>query len=333
MGKKIVIILASLFLACAVFIWGTYYYFCVKFSAPGPLSQAQIIKVKKRASVKKIAALLEDTGCVRSKTIFFYGTMLFQEKRSLKAGVYKIPAHATMQYILEMLASGRVLVCDLTLPEGLTVEQAFLQIASADYLSGALPSPLPQEGSLLADTIKCTYGQTRCSVVAQLIKAQQKLVEKIWQQRDETIPLKNSKELLIVASLIQRESAKEEEYPLIAGVFYNRLQKNMRLQSDPTVLYGIFGGAGKPSGRHIYRSDLQQQNPYNTYVIKGLPPSAIANPGKAALWAAAHPKKTKALYFVADGQGGHIFSDTLEEHQQNVKEWRKIKEERKAEKQ
>jgi UPF0755 protein len=160
--------------------------------------------------------------------------------------------------------------------------------------------------------------------------AQQKLIDQIWERRDPDLPIKTKEEFVVLASIVERETGKDDERAHVASVFFNRLQKGMRLQSDPTIIYGIFGGDGKPSDRPIYRSDLQKETPYNTYKIKGLPPTPISNPGRAALEAVANPWRTKDLYFVADGTGGHVFAPTLEEHNANVKRWRRIEAERKA---
>ena len=176
----------------------------------------------------------------------------------------------------------------------------------------------------MANTVNFTRGTTREQIVKRLREGQQKLVADIWAKRSADLPIKNINDFVTLASIVEKETGIPSERPQVAAVFYNRLEKNMRLQSDPTVIYGLFGGKGKPSDRPIYQSDLDKETPYNTYKINGLPPTPIANPGKDALEAVANPPKTDALYFVADGTGGHVFSKTLDEHNANVRKWRAL---------
>jgi len=156
------------------------------------------------------------------------------------------------------------------------------------------------------------------------------LIEQVWAKRDADLPIKTVEEFVTMASIVEKETGKDDERAHVASVFMNRLQKGMRIQSDPTIIYGLFGGDGKPADRPIYQSDLKKETPYNTYIIRGLPPGPIANPGKAALEAVANPWRTEDLYFVADGTGGHVFAKTLDEHNANVRRWRKIEAERAA---
>ncbi|MBM7322317.1 endolytic transglycosylase MltG, partial [Agrobacterium sp. S2] len=193
-----------------------------------------------------------------------------------------------------------------------------------------LPATLPPEGSLRPDTYRFTRGTKREEIINQMSAAQDKLIDMIWERRDPDLPIKTVEEFVTLASIVEKETGKDDERAHVASVFYNRLKKGMRLQSDPTIIYGLFGGDGKPSDRPIYQSDLQKQTPFNTYVIKGLPPSPIANPGRAALEAVANPWRTDDLYFVADGTGGHVFAKTLDEHNANVRRWRKIEAEKAA---
>jgi UPF0755 protein len=213
----------------------------------------------------------------------------------------------------------------LTIPEGLTVEQAFQRIAEQEALTGDLPATLPPEGSLAADTQRFTRGATRQQIVDKMLAHQKQLIEEIWERRAPDLPIANIDEFVILASIVEKETGRSDERSRVAAVFLNRLKKNMRLQSDPTILYGLFGGKGRPADRPIYQSDIEKPTPYNTYVINGLPPTPIANPGKAALEAVANPSQTNDLYFVADGTGGHVFAQTLDEHNQNVARWRAIR--------
>jgi UPF0755 protein len=212
----------------------------------------------------------------------------------------------------------------LTIPEGLTVEQAFQRIASQPQLTGDMPAGMPPEGSLATDTLRFTRGATRQQMVDKLLADQKELVDDIWARRSPDLPLANVDEFVTLASIVEKETGKSDERSRVAAVFLNRLAKGMRLQSDPTIIYGLFGGKGKPADRPIYQSDIDKQTPYNTYLINGLPPTPIANPGKAALEAVANPSKTGELYFVADGNGGHVFATTLEEHNQNVARYRAL---------
>ncbi|RUU49744.1 endolytic transglycosylase MltG, partial [Mesorhizobium sp. M2C.T.Ca.TU.002.02.1.1] len=211
-----------------------------------------------------------------------------------------------------------------TIPEGLTVEQALQRVADQEALTGDMPATLPHEGSIATDTLRFTRGATRQQMVDKLIADQKKLVEDVWSHRAPDLPIANIDDFVTLASIVEKETGRSDERSRVAAVFLNRLAKGMRLQSDPTIIYGLFGGKGKPADRPIYQSDLDKQTPYNTYMIKGLPPTPIANPGRAALEAVANPSKTDDLYFVADGNGGHVFAATLEEHNQNVARYRAL---------
>jgi UPF0755 protein len=197
-------------------------------------------------------------------------------------------------------------------------------VAEQDALTGEMPSAIPPEGSLATDTLRFTRGATRQQMIDKLLADQKKLVEDVWARRSPDLPIANVNEFVTLASIVEKETGKGDERSRVAAVFLNRLAKGMRLQSDPTIIYGLFGGKGKPADRPIYQSDIDKATPYNTYLINGLPPTPIANPGRAALEAVANPSKTKDLYFVADGTGGHVFAATLEEHNQNVARYRAL---------
>lgn len=304
-----------------------FYFGKQEFEAPGPSTTAETVLVKPKTGLRGIAALLEGKGLIRDARVFTLGVGAYGNQDSLKAGEYKVKAGASMHDIMDLLKSGKTILYSLTIPEGLTVEQAFDRIASSDELSGDMPDRMPPEGSLAADTIRFTRGTPRKTIIDRLEEEQKKLVDRIWSQRAEDLPLKDRNEFVTLASIVEKETGVAEERPRVAAVFLNRLRKGMRLQSDPTILYGLYGGKGKPSDRPIYQSDLDKPTPFNTYQIDGLPPSPIANPGKAALEAVAHPAKTDDLYFVADGTGGHVFSSTLKQHNENVAQWRKLKKE------
>jgi UPF0755 protein len=289
-----------------------------EFNEPGPLVTTDTVLIKPGTRTADIASQLEREGMVSDARIFRLGIRVYGGGKTLKAGEYEVAAHASMRDIMELLQSGRSVQYSLTIPEGMTVEQAFERIAESDVLTGDMPAALPPEGSLAADTLKFTRGARRQDIVDKLMADQKALVERIWNDRVEGLPLKDINEFVTLASIVEKETGRADERPRVAAVFINRLKKGMRLQSDPTIIYGLFGGKGRPADRPIYRSDIDNPTPYNTYTIDGLPPGPIANPGRAALEAVANPSQTDELYFVADGSGGHVFARTLEEHNENV---------------
>ncbi|WP_048647724.1 endolytic transglycosylase MltG [Nitratireductor soli] len=302
-----------------------------EFHQPGPARSAETVLIKPNTGVREIASLLERQGLISDARVFVIGLRAYGADGQLKAGEYEVKAGASMHEIMELLKSGRSVLYSLTIPEGQTVEQVFERIRDTAELSGELPAELPAEGSLAADTLRFTRGMDRTQVVAKLTEDQQKLVDGIWERRDADLPIKDKDEFVTLASIVEKETGRADERPRVAAVFINRLQRGMRLQSDPTIIYGLFGGKGKPSDRPIYRSDLDKKTPYNTYQIDGLPPTPIANPGRAALEAVANPSQTDELYFVADGTGGHVFAKTLKEHNENVARWREVEKKRRAE--
>lgn len=316
----------SLLVVLTLVIGGAIYYGLSTFSEKGPLAVNSNFIVKPGWGVGDIARGLEANGIISDARVFQYVTKTYLHGRTLKAGEYEIKARSSMKEIMDLLESGKSILYSVTLPEGLTVQQIFDRLRDDPVLEGDLPSRMPEEGSLRPDTYKFTRGTKRADIVAQMKAAQKRLVDDLWEKRAPDLPLKDKNQFVTLASIVEKETGKADERTLVASVFLNRLSKNMRLQSDPTVIYGIFGGEGKPSDRPIYQSDLKKNTPYNTYVIDGLPPGPICNPGRAALEAVANPSKTKDLYFVADGTGGHVFAATLEEHNANVKKWRQLQE-------
>lgn len=302
-----------------------------EFHQPGPSSTAETVLIKPNTGVNQIASLLEREGVISDARIFSIGVRAYGADSELKAGEYAIDARASMHDVMELLKSGKSVLYSLTIPEGRTVVEVFQRIQDTPELSGKLPDEMPPEGSLAADTLRFTRGMDRTAVVEKLLEDQRELVDSIWERRDEGLPVKDKNEFVTLASIVEKETGIADERPRVAAVFINRLNKGMRLQSDPTIIYGLFGGQGKPADRPIYRSDIDKKTPYNTYQIDGLPPTPIANPGRAALEAVANPSQTDELYFVADGTGGHAFAKTLKEHNENVARWRKLERERKAE--
>ena len=295
-----------------------------EFDGPGPSTTTTNFMVRPNTGVAEIAEQLERRGLISDSRIFRLGVRAYDHDSGLKAGEYEIKAGASMRDIMELLESGKSVLASLTIPEGLTVEQAFRRIAEHEALTGDMPSEIPPEGSLIADTQRFTRGAARQQIIDKMLADQKRLVENIWKRRVSGLPLADINEFVTLASIVEKETGITDERSRVAAVFINRLNKGMRLQSDPTILYGLFGGKGRPADRPIYQSDIDKPTPYNTYVINGLPPGPIANPGRESLEAVANPSKTKDLYFVADGTGGHVFAATLEEHNENVARWRAV---------
>ncbi|RUW70492.1 endolytic transglycosylase MltG, partial [Mesorhizobium sp. M1E.F.Ca.ET.063.01.1.1] len=292
------------------------------FVEPGPSASGDTFMVKPNTGVQEIADQLERRGLVSDARIFRLGVRATGNDAALKAGEYAIKPRASMRDIMELFKSGKSVMYSLTIPEGLTVEQALQRVADQEALTGDMPVTMPPEGSIATDTLRFTRGATRQQMIDKLVADQKKLVEDVWAHRSPDLPIANMEDFVVLASIVEKETGRGDERSRVAAVFLNRLAKGMRLQSDPTIIYGLFGGKGKPADRPIYQSDIDKQTPYNTYLVKGLPPTPIANPGRAALEAVANPSKTDDLYFVADGNGGHVFAATLEEHNQNVARYR-----------
>jgi UPF0755 protein len=302
-----------------------FYYAISSYQNPGPLQTNTNFIVRRGATLAEIASNLERNAIISDARVFRYLTAThLAEGESLKIGEYEIKARSSMREIMELLRSGKSILYSVSFPEGLTVRQMFNRMLDDPVLEGDLPAALPAEGSLRPDTYKFSRGTKRAEIIDQMAAAQKKLVTQVWDKRDPALPLKSEEELVTLASIVEKETGVADERAHVASVFLNRLGKGMRLQSDPTIIYGLFGGDGKPADRPIFQSDLKKETAYNTYVIKGLPPTPIANPGKDALEAVANPWKTQDLYFVADGTGGHVFAATLEDHNANVKRWRKL---------
>ena len=311
--------------AGAILYWGK-----SEFDRAGPLTKEASYVVPRSTGVSSIASGLESEGIITSAEVFEYGVRLSGSGSQLKAGEFAFPPGASMRQVMEKLKSGDSIMHAVTIPEGWTVHRAYERIASAAFLTGDMPGEMP-EGTLKPDTYLVQRGTTRKEVVRQMRTAQDQLVQEIWEGRDEDLPIKDIGQFITLASIVERETGIAGERPHVASVFINRLNKGMRLDSDPTFLYGVYGGAGKPSGQPVTQSDKDSDTPYNTYKIRGLPPGPIANPGRAALEAVAHPMESDDLYFVADGTGGHVFSSTLREHNNNVAKYRAIERQRAAE--
>jgi UPF0755 protein len=224
--------------------------------------------------------------------------------------------------VVDTIIEGKVVQHAVTIPEGLTSEQIVARLLQNDALDGQIKE-IPHEGLLLPETYKFTRGMTREQIIQRMEQAHHQVLQEVWEHRAPDLPLKTPEQLVTLASIVEKETGKPDERTRVAAVFVNRLKNKMRLQSDPTIIYGLAGGKGS-LGRPIMKSEIEQATPYNTYVIAGLPPGPIANPGRASLEAAANPARTKELYFVADGSGGHLFSETYDQHQKNVAHLREL---------
>jgi UPF0755 protein len=291
-----------------------------RFTAPGPLPKPVTVIIPKGSGTELIAQSLEGAGVIPSRLIFAIGVKL--RRATLKAGEYAFPARVSPEEAMRIIAEGKVVIHKLTVAEGLTVRQVLDLVKEADFLSGAITRK-PAEGRLLPETWHMVRDETRDDVLARMEKAMSQTLDVLWVARAPGLPLKSKEEALILASMVERETGIEAERTKVAAVFYNRLAKGMRLQSDPTVIYGASQGLGELD-HPLTRAELQTNHPWNTYTIDGLPKTPIANPGRASLEAVLHPAKSDALYFVADGTGGHAFARTLDEHNANVARWRQI---------
>lgn len=291
------------------------------FNAPGPLAEERRVVVPKGTGLAPLADLLTERGVLRHPLAFRAFVIVVGAQHRLKAGEYAFPAAISAASVRDLLVAGRTVVRRLTVPEGLTTAAVLDLVRGADGLVGEPPDP--GEGRLLPETYHYSYGDSRAGLVARMQRAMDKALAALFRDRPAGSPLNSEAELLTLASIVEKETGVSGERAAIAGVFVNRLKRGMRLQTDPTVIYALTGG-GRDLGRPLTRADLRVDHSYNTYRIRGLPPGPIANPGLASLEAAARPAKTQALYFVADGAGGHLFAHTLREHNRNVARYRRL---------
>ena len=288
----------------------------------GPLSEDKVVVLTREDDDGPIADQLEKAGIIDNSVLFSIMALLDGQRGALKRGEYRFPASISMREVEDMLAHHRVLKHKMPIPEGLTSDQIVERLKESDLLIGDIKET-PREGSLLPDTYVFERGDSRNALLAHMATAMTKAVAAIWAKREANLPLKSPGEIVTLASIVEKETGKSDERPRVASVFINRLQKHMKLQSDPTIVYGLVFGKGT-LGHSITRAELQEATPYNTYFIDGLPPGPICNPGLAAMEAVANPAHGRDLYFVADGTGGHAFAETLDQHQKNVTHWRQI---------
>ena len=325
--------LVTFFFLLACLFVGVFYWVKVQFDQPGPLATSTVVVIPKGEGVSAIAERLERDGVIADRRIFMTSILYFMYLKgqgSLKAGEYEFRKYATMRSVLDTMVEGKSIEHKVTLAEGLTSFQIVEKLKAHPELHGEI-AEIPAEGSLLPDTYRFGRNDTRQDIVERMQAAQAKFLGKVWATRDEHIVVTTPEEALILASIVEKETGRADERARIASVFQNRIRKKMRLQSDPTIIYGLVGGKGALDGP-IMQQDLDRETGYNTYQINGLPPTPIANPGRAAIEAVLRPAKTKDLYFVADGTGGHVFAPTLDEHNKNVFRWRKIEREIRARK-
>lgn len=316
-----------------------FFYFTSAIGRPGPFSEPRAFVVERGASGASIAEKLEAEGFISDALLFRIATRL-QGSASLQAGEYEIPANASTRQIVELMTNGDALQHAITFPEGITIAGVMRIIEESDVLTGEMPEA-PPEGSILPDTYHVARGMTRAALLQQMRDAHDEAVAEIWAARQPNLPLATPEDLVNLASIVERETGIASERPLVAAVFINRLRRPMRLETDPTIIYGVClrhpdrcrdGRLVDAQGnrRVIRQSEIDMNTGYNTYRIDGLPPTPISNPGRAALEATANPAQSNAIFFVADGTGGHIFASTLAEHNANVARWREIEAQRLA---
>jgi UPF0755 protein len=298
-----------------------------RFEAPGPLVSEKVVIIP-RGGVRDIADQLVREGVIDQPMLFMAGAWVLKASGDLKAGEYQFSKQASLRQVVETIVESKVVQHPITIPEGLTSEQIVARLMENDVLTGNIKE-IPREGTLLPDTYYFPRSFTRERMIQLLQQGHQRVLKEVWERRSPDLPLKSPDQLVILASIVEKETGRPEERTRVASVFVNRLKQKMKLQSDPTIIYGLVGGKGN-LGRPLLRSEIDQPTPYNTYVIDGLPPGPIANPGRSSLEAAANPARTKELFFVADGTGGHVFSDSYDLHQKNVARLRVIEQQQKG---
>jgi UPF0755 protein len=300
-----------------------YYYGRQVLESAGPLKEDKIVNIPARAGKRDIADVLQREGVIDvNPWLFIGGVFAMKASSDLKPGEYSFQKNASLRDVIATIVEGKVVQHSVTIPEGLTSEQILAKLAENDIFSGSVRE-IPREGTLLPETYKFPRGTSREQVIQRMQQAQKRVLAEIWERHSPDVPLKSPEQLVTLASIVEKETGKPDERSRVAAVFVNRLKQKIKLQSDPTIIYGLVGGKGT-LGRPIKRSEITQPSPYNTYVIEGLPPGPISNPGRASLEAAANPARTRDLFFVADGTGGHSFTETYDQHQKNVAKLRAL---------
>lgn len=330
-GKRHVFAIASMMMiAMATFLAGFaiigYSFLRYQYIDAGPTSAERIFENPDGARLSRIAKKLDDEGIISSAWIFKFFVKFDGGETELKAGEFAIPPQSSMWDVYEILKDGKAILYPLTIPEGLTSAQIVRLVENAENLSGTV-NEVPAEGTLLPETYLLPKSATKSDLLKQMQDAQRKLFEGLWDTRAANLPIQTRKEALILASVVEKETGHTNERGRVAGVFINRLNKGIRLESDSTIIYGLT--KGESLGRGLRRSEIDRKTDWNTYQIDGLPKTPICNPGRTAIEAVLNPDITGDLFFVADGSGGHVFAQTLREHNKNVANWRKIEQARK----
>jgi peptidoglycan lytic transglycosylase G len=294
-----------------------YYYGKQVLESPGPLREDKVVNIPARAGKRDISDVLQREGVTNVNPWVFIGSVYALKASSeLKPGEYLFQKHASLREVIGTIVEGKVVQHTFTIPEGLTSEQIVARLSDNDIFAGSVRE-IPREGTLLPETYKFPRGTTRDQVIQRMQQTHKRVLAEIWERRNPDIPVKTPEQLVTLASIVEKETGRADERSRVAAVFTNRLRQKIKLQSDPTIIYGLVGGKGT-LGRPIKRSEITQPSPYNTYVIEALPPGPISNPGRASLEATANPARTRDLFFVADGTGGHTFTETYDAHQKGV---------------
>jgi UPF0755 protein len=302
---------------------GVYVYGKQALESPGPLQDDKVVNIPARAGKGDIAEVLQREGVIDANRWVFLGAVFaLKAAQDLKPGEYLFQKNANLRDVIGTIVDGKVVQHSITIPEGLTSEQIVARLSENDIFTGSIRE-MPREGTLLPETYKFPRGTPREQVIQRMQREQKRVLTEIWERRNPDVQVKTPEQLVTLASIVEKETGRADERSRVAAVFANRLRQKMKLQSDPTIIYGLVGGKGT-LGRPIKRSEIQQPSPYNTYVVDGLPPGPIANPGRASLEATANPARTRDLFFVADGTGGHTFTETYDAHQKNVAKLRAI---------
>lgn len=340
--KILVSLMLVLLILAAAIAGGGYFYAKQKLTVPGPLTADGVertVVIPSGSSVARMGNLLLESGAIEDVREFRLAAKYLKSETSMKAGEFAIPSGASLKEVVEVLVEGKSLLYPITIPEGLTSAMILKRLASEEILSGDVPADIA-EGVMLPDTYMVSRGEDRANVVRRMIAAQNTLIDKLWSERQAGIPIETKQQAIILASIVEKETGLAEERPQVAAVFTNRLRRSMRLETDPTIIFGVcmlhpdrcnngrlIDKNGKQRG--IRRSELNMETGYNTYRIPALPPGPICNPGKDAIAAVLNPPQSKYIFFVADGTGGHAFAETHSQHLRNVANWRRIERENK----
>ncbi|MBV9569893.1 MAG: endolytic transglycosylase MltG [Alphaproteobacteria bacterium] len=319
MRRFFILLLILIALGAAAFFAEQWSFFAAGPQMPSGQATIVLINAGERSAV--IAQKLQNAGVIRSGTLFRLGVQLRGKNTALRAGEYAIPSGSSMAGILGILTNGTSIQHKLTVAEGVTSQMIYDAVSRDPMLNGN-PGAVPPEGSMLPETYLYTRGMERAAMLARMTRAQQKFIARSWLERKPNLPFNSPEEALTLASIVEKETAVPQERRHIAAVFINRLQLGMKLQSDPTIIYGLT--KGYPLGRGIRESEIAAPTPYNTYAIAGLPPTPICNPGKDSIAAVLQPEDSSDLYFVANGSGGHVFTSSIAEHEKNVARLRQL---------